>query len=138
MPVGSSRYFEGLARMGRFSVVGALNTGIDFAVFLVLVKFFQFPLFPSNIIAFSVALTTSYVFNRIWTFHDNKLNQVRYHLAKFVFFCSMGAIITTSALWIFVQVGFVVLLAKLISVLLGMMWNYVTMRRFVFAAPRAG
>ena len=136
--MSSRRHLKDLARMGRFSVVGVMNTGIDFVVFLVLVQFFQVPLVQSNIIAFSVALANSYVFNLIWTFHDNQLNQVRYHLAKFVFFCSMGAVITTSALWLFVQVGLVVLLAKLISVLLGMIWNYVTMRRFVFAAPRAG
>ena len=73
---------HGLLRIGRFSIVGVLNTLVDLAVFMLLVKLLSVPLVPANLLAFAVALANSYVLNRLWTFRDSAARaQPRQHLA---------------------------------------------------------
>ena len=62
-----ARRGRNLLRVGRFSVVGILNTLVDVAVFITLVKLFAVPLVAANLFAFAVALANSYVVNRLWT-----------------------------------------------------------------------
>jgi putative flippase GtrA len=125
-----------VGRVARFSAVGVLNTLIDVGVFVALVWWVRMPIVPANLLAFAAALANSYVLNRSWTFRDSRAAASPENVARFVLFSCVGALIATGALWLLRQAGLPVLAAKLLSVLVGMTWNYLTMRHLVFTTPR--
>ena len=87
-----------LLRVGRFSVVGVLNTLVDVAVFITLVKLFAVPLVAANLFAFAVALANSYVLNRLWTFGDSAAPHDLVTLSRFLCCNVAGALLATAAL----------------------------------------
>lgn len=123
-------------RVGRFSIVGVLNTLIDLSVFLMLVTAVGMPLVPANLVAFAVALTNSYALNRSWTFRDRAEPARAGGFAQFVMFCTVGAGFATGVLWLLTQLAVPILIGKLFSIVVNMTWNYLTMRHFVFKARR--
>jgi putative flippase GtrA len=130
-------YAQGrVGRVARFSVVGAMNTLIDLVVFLALVWWLAVPVVPANLLAFGVALANSYILNRSWTFRDAGTVVSTGNVLRFVLFSCLGAAIATAALWLLSRLGLATLAAKLLSVCVGMCWNYLTMRHLVFAKPR--
>ena len=123
-------------RVGRFSIVGVLNTLVDLSVFLVLVSAVGMPLVPANLVAFVAALSNSYVLNRSWTFRDREAPASAGSIAQFVIFCTAGAGLATGVLWLLTQFGLPILVGKLLSILASMSWNYLTMQHFVFGPRR--
>ncbi len=126
---------QGFRRLGRFSVVGALNTLIDIAVFMLLVKVFSLPVVPANLLAFSVALANSYILNRLWTFHDSTAPHSVGNIFRFVLFNTAAALLATATLAALVTLNLPILAAKVLSIGVSMTWNYLTMRYLVFKAP---
>jgi putative flippase GtrA len=51
-----------------FGLVGVLNSGVDFAVFWILVQEFGLLLIPANTLSWLVAVSGSYVMNSLFTF----------------------------------------------------------------------
>lgn len=68
-------------QVGRFAVVGIINTLIDFVVLNVLVKFGVGP-GVANVISVSVAMVNSFILNKQWTFHVG--GNVAAQIAKFL------------------------------------------------------
>ena len=65
----------GLAQVGRFGVVGVLNTLIDFTIFNVLTsRFVRFPKIAANICSTTVAMLFSFVANRQEVFNGGSSN----------------------------------------------------------------
>ena len=128
--------FGSLGRVLRFSAVGLLNTSIDMVVFLGLVWGLGVPVVPANLAAFGVALANSYVLNRSWTFRDTGTQVSSGNIARFVASSSIGAGLATTALWLLLRLGLPTLAAKLLSIVVGMTWNYLAMRHLVFAPRR--
>ncbi len=124
-----------LLRVGRFSIVGALNTLVDIAVFMALLKLFAVPLVTANLLAFAVALANSYVMNRLWTFGDSTAPHDLATISRFLSCNVAGALLATAALAILARVGLPVLAAKVLSIAVSMVWNYLTMRHLVFRPP---
>ena len=127
---------EAIGRIARFSIVGVLNTIIDIGVFFVLVWWVEMPLIPANLLAFGAAVANSYVFNRSWTFKASIVAASTGHVSRFVLLSGVGVLIATGALWLLQQVGFAIPAAKLLSIGVGMTWNYLTMRHLVFSPGR--
>jgi putative flippase GtrA len=61
-----------IIQMIRFALVGALNTGMDFVVFLALVHLANVHFAIANLISYSLAAVNSFVINRFWTFSDRE------------------------------------------------------------------
>ncbi len=59
-----------IVQMIRFAIVGALNTGVDFVVFLLLVHVVHIHFAIANLISYSIAAVHSFIVNRFWTFSD--------------------------------------------------------------------
>lgn len=69
MASASAKKGEGLIQFVKFAVVGVVNTGVDWAIYYILVA----TLLPdgksiAKAISFLVAVANSYIFNTIWTF----------------------------------------------------------------------
>jgi len=116
----------------RFAVVGIVNTAIDLAVFALSYFYFSQSIVVANTIAFLIAATNSYVCNKYWTFRapGNPSVNRREYLA-FLAFNSVGLLlsnVTVSYLSFFIHE----MIAKLCAISVTFIWNYLTMRRFVF------
>lgn len=81
--------------IGKFGVVGGLNTVVDYAVFNLLL-----PIGPvkANVVSTMVATATSYGMNRHWTYRDRAKDAARREFVLFVAFNVVGLLIQSAVL----------------------------------------
>lgn len=107
-----------------FAMVGVVNTVIDFGVFWTVARYLGWPLVPSNVLAWLVAVTFSYVMNSFITFgpESGRVLRRRDYLT-FVASGVAGMVASTATLF---ALSFVlpVLLAKLISIAVSFAVNF--------------
>jgi putative flippase GtrA len=86
-------------QIGKFSIVGILNTLIDVAVlnFLVLalgfkakIFIFGFPYLVANIISVTLAMINSFILNKYWTFESKRKEKLTSEVFKFLFITIIG------------------------------------------------
>lgn len=123
----------------RFSVVGGINTALDFGLLFVF-KAFGLPIGFANILSTGIAFVFSFFANKKYTFKTSGTNVVR-EMILFV-------IVTLFGLWVLqttvIQLtlpwltGFVkqqelaLLVAKLLATVVSLIWNYLLYSRIVF------
>ena len=122
------------AKIASFATIGLGNTLVDFAIFTFAYKVLEWPLVPSNVASWLIAVSGSYVMNSLITFHAESgraLNRKGY----FTFVASgiLGVIAATTVL---VALSYVmpVLVAKLASILAGFVVNFSMAHFVVFRA----
>jgi putative flippase GtrA len=71
------------SRFLQFALVGALNTGIAFAVFNMSTAWLGLPAATANVIAWTAGFVNSFVWNRSWTFRDRRELPARTVLMRF-------------------------------------------------------
>lgn len=124
-----------IKQLMKFSIVGALNTGIDFIIYLLLTRlshFWQTHYLWAAGISFSVAVINSYILNKTWTFRD-KSKEIHLQFPKF-FLISLVAL-ALNELILYFLVGHLKiydLLAKIIAVILVTFWNFTMNKIWTF------
>lgn len=117
----------------RFGAVGLMNTTVDFAIFISLVRFAEVPVIWANAIAFSVAVSNSFLLNQHWTF--KKILRFDLLLLKsyllFVVVSGVGMILGTLAIY-YLDPYMPLEFAKIASISISLTWNYIGSRYFVF------
>jgi len=124
----------------RFVLVGGTNTAIDFIILFSLFNLIGLPVFYSNVISTSVALTFSFFANKTFTFKDGG-GITKKKMATFL-------IITLTGLWLIqpliilgIRSAFgtmiaddnvLLLVGKLLATCVTLVWNYILYRKFVF------
>lgn len=137
-----------VVQLFRFVLVGAINTGIDFAVFngLMLITGIQSgaPVVVINTIAFCVAVINSYFLNKYWTFEERHSAAAPKEAVKFSTFLIvsiLGAGINGSVVYalttfvtapLYLSATLFANVAKLIATVFSMMWNFIGYKLFVF------
>jgi putative flippase GtrA len=124
------------AKIASFATIGLGNTLVDFGIFTFAYKVLELPLVPSNVLAWLIAVSGSYVMNSLITFHAESgraLNRRGY--VTFVASGILGVIAATTALVALSHV-MPVIAAKLASILVGFVVNF-TMAHFVVFRARA-
>ena len=116
----------------RFAVVGVINTSIDLAVFYLAFYWLGLHLIVANTIAYSVGTVNSYLMNKYWTFAGRGSPEVSpAEFSRFILFNLGGLILSNIAIFIFAK--FVPpIISKIGAIGITFIWNYVTIRRFVF------
>jgi putative flippase GtrA len=61
--------------LSRFSIIGVLNTLMDFAIFTIFHSLFEVNYAVSQILGYSFGVINSFVFNKNWTFGDRNANK---------------------------------------------------------------
>jgi putative flippase GtrA len=126
-------------KMVSFALVGLGNTLIDFGAFTFAYEFLKLPLIASNIVAWLVAVSGSYVANTMTTFRAESGRVLR-RKDYFTFVASgiLGVIATTTTL-VVLSLYLPVMAAKLISILAGFAVNFAMSNFVVFRArtPKA-
>src|SRR6476659_2111798 len=64
-------------KMISFAMIGVANALVDFAVFACAYKLLELPLVPSNVVAWLVAVSGSYVMNTLITFRQESGRVIR-------------------------------------------------------------
>lgn len=127
--------------VGRFAVVGVVNTAIDFVLFGLLAVL-GWPLLLANFVSTSAGMTFSFFVNRSWTFGSTR--SIRSTLAPFV-------LVTAVGLWVIHPVVILLVghlldavgpslavelrhvwLPKAVAIGVGLVWNFSWYHRAVF------
>ena len=148
------RQNTGLAReIGRFAVVGVINTAVDLVVLNLLITItgrgedgWYYSFFKA--IAFLAALTNSYLFNKNWTFAGKSDKRVAPEAAQFAAVSIVGLVINVAVSSIVVHSiptlqdlvpqltqiskGFWPSFGALCGTAVGLVWNFVGYKIFVF------
>ena len=123
------------AKIISFGVIGLGNTVIDLTIFSLAYSVFNLPLVPSNVLAWLVAVSCSYVMNTMITFRAESGRVLRRKdYFNFVASGVLGVFATTTTL-VVLSNFMPVLFAKLTSILAGFVVNF-TMSHFVVFRPK--
>ncbi len=82
-------------RFFRFAVVGSIGAVVDFGVFNLLIQVFGVRPVWANVVSFSVAVVSNFVWNRFWTYPDSRTKRIRFQLAQFFVVNLIGVMIRT-------------------------------------------
>lgn len=116
----------------KFGVVGFSGVIVDFAVTYVCKEFLKIQKYVANGIGFTVAATTNYFLNRIWTF-ESQNPEVLVEYSKFIFVSLIGLGINTLILWMLVsKFNKHFYLSKLFAIGVVTVWNFLANLFFTF------
>ncbi|MCO5129982.1 MAG: GtrA family protein [Xanthobacteraceae bacterium] len=118
----------------RFALIGVGNTLVDFSVFTVAYKVAGLPIVASNVVAWMVAVSGSYVLNTYITFHVESGRLLRYR--DYLTFAASGVLgmVMTTAVLLLLSHYLHVMVAKAISILVGFAVNFTMSNLVVFRA----
>ncbi len=121
-----------LLKFIKFGIVGASGMVVDFSLTYLFKEIFKIQKYIANGIGFTVAATTNFFLNRIWTFESNDPEMTIQYL-KFFFISFIGLGINTLFLYILVsKYGKKFYLSKLVAIMVVMLWNFTANLIFTF------
>jgi putative flippase GtrA len=113
-----------LLKLIKFSLVGLSGLIIDFGTTYLLKEKLKINKFIANAAGFSLAATSNYTFNRIWTFHSQN-PQIFYEYSSFIIISILGLLINTFILWLLTRKGkYNFYLSKLLATIVTVAWNF--------------
>lgn len=116
----------------KFALVGTFNTLVDFTVYIFFTRVIIWPYLVAATLSFLVAVTSSFLLNRYWTFRVQNKNFVTEYF-KFILVASGGLLLSLSLLFILVERFYWYdLLAKLLIVVVVMNWNFFLQKYWTF------
>lgn len=128
----------------RFTIVGSINTVIDFSILFTLTTLFNVPKELANFISTFVSFLFSFFANKKYTFKSTSKNLKRQFLL-FTVVTLFGlwviqTIIITAITPVFTNLGVnkpaALLISKLIATVASLIWNYTLYSRVVFKKPK--
>jgi len=122
-----------LARQfAKFCFFGLINAGIDFLIYLALTRIFNLYFVLANVGSFTIAVTTSFLMNKKWTFRDTGGDHVKKYI-KFVITNLTGLAIGTTVLYLLVTyLGFYDVTAKIVAIVIAAFWNFGASKYWTF------
>ncbi|MEA1909726.1 MAG: GtrA family protein [Patescibacteria group bacterium] len=130
----------------KFSIVGGVNTLIDFGLYNLLFSMFGWWYIFAHMVSFATAVTNSYFLNKYWTWQDRgKVSILQFSQ----FFVISLAGLVLSIVIIYLGVGFLNTyygywgefwrynVPKVISVMLVWVWNYLAYEYFIFGKSKS-
>jgi putative flippase GtrA len=114
----------------KFCTVGAVNTGIDLAVFAVLSSW-GFSLLMAHILSYTCGGLNSFLLNKSWTFKQS--GQTSGQLTKFLLLNFLTLMITYGLMaWVYNLLALPMLICKLVAIGGGLVLNFAGSRLWVF------
>ncbi|MFC1598730.1 GtrA family protein [Patescibacteria group bacterium] len=116
----------------KFCIIGAVNTIIDYAVYLLLNRVYGVYFLYANIIAITVAMSSSFIFNKYWTFRNNEkkipIQSAKFVIVNVLYFFLNNSIVFALANYLAVYD----ILAKIVATIAGLFWNFFANRYWTF------
>jgi len=118
----------GQRSLGRYGLLGLIGLGLDLLVFGILIALYVVPIVATAISSF-VGIVTNYVLNARYNFHQALR---RYQLVRFVVVGVVGLGLAALLLQVFLWWGAGVWLAKIVSLVLVVLGQYLANRLWTF------
>lgn len=116
----------------RYCFAGVTGAIVDFSLFFILTRFFEWHIVPANVLSFLTSAVVNYTINRLWTFKSTS-NRVVHQFLFFIIVAGIGVVINTSILYFLVShFSMFDILAKAVAVVIVMFWNYVINKHVTF------
>lgn len=123
-----------IIEIGKFSMVGVLNTLIDFSVFFLCYSIFHINYSLSQISGYTAGTINSFILNKKWTFEDKTTGKIIF--IKAIKFGTVNAIsLACSIFAIKITKTYLVnsiLIAKILATLCAQIINYLSYKYWVF------
>lgn len=121
-----------IAKFLKFGVVGFSGVFVDFGITALCKEIFKIQKYVSNGIGFTVAATTNYILNRLWTFQSHN-PEIAAEYFKFIGISLIGLAINTGILWLLnskFKIHFYI--SKLGAIAMVTIWNFAMNYLFTF------
>ena len=113
-----------LLKFLKFAAVGATGVVVDYGFTYLFKEVFKVQKYISNSIGFTIAASTNYILNRIWTFESDNPD-IALEYTEFLVISLIGLGLNNLFLWLFhstFKLNFYV--AKLIAIGIVTIWNF--------------
>jgi putative flippase GtrA len=116
----------------KFGMVGLSGLIIDFGFTYFFKEIVKVQKYVANALGFTIAASSNYLFNRIWTFQSNN-PEIAIEYIEFLFISMIGLAINTLFLWILVsRFKYNFYLSKLFAIGIVTLWNFFMNLYFTF------
>jgi putative flippase GtrA len=108
----------------KFSAVGLSGLLVDYAFTYIFKEIFKVQKYIANSIGFTLAASSNYIFNRIWTF-ESENPDVAFEYTQFLVISLIGLGLNNLILWLIVsrfKINFY--LAKFFAICVVTLWNF--------------
>ena len=95
---------ENVKQFIKFAIVGVINTLINLCVLYILTDFFNVYYIFSAVIAFIVAVTNSFILNKIWTFKENLGDRTIKKYSKFFIISICALLVNLLVLYVLTDI----------------------------------
>jgi putative flippase GtrA len=122
-----------LLKFVKFCLVGFSGVFMDFGFTFFFKEIVKLQKYVANAIGFTVAATTNYFLNRIWTFQSHN-PRVALEFSRFFIIALIGLGINSAIIWVMngkFKVNFY--LSKLVATVIVTLWNFLINAYFTFA-----
>lgn len=116
----------------KFGIVGFSGVIVDFGFTYVCKEWLKIQKYIANAIGFTLAASSNYYLNRIWTFHSNN-PEIALEYGRFLFISLIGLGINTLVIYLLVsktKTNFY--LAKLVAIFFVTIWNFIINLNYTF------
>ena len=126
-------------QIGRFAIVGTINTAIDFGL-LFLLTFLGLPKIAANTVSTGSAFVFSFFANKKYTFKSTNKN-IKYEISSFIIITLFGLwVLQNGIIWLITsliknivsQEQLALFAAKLLATAISLVWNYCLYDKVVF------
>lgn len=117
----------------KFGAVGFSGVFIDFGFTFLCKEKLHIQKYIANAIGFTLAASSNYILNRIWTFRSHN-PEIALEYGRFLFISIIGLLINTLVIYLLVsktKTNFY--LAKLVAIFIVTIWNFVINLNYTFA-----
>ncbi len=117
----------------KFGIVGFSGLLVDFGTTYVCKELLKIQKYIANSIGFTVAASTNYILNRVWTFHSTSPN-IGLEYTQFLVISLFGLALNNFILWLIIsrfKLNFY--LSKLIAIGIVTLWNFLANNYYTFA-----
>jgi len=116
----------------KFMTIGLANVFVDWGIYFALTRWIHLDEIPSRIISSSIALTSSYIFNRIWTFQSRD-RAVAQQFVKFIIVNGMGLVWNNLLFAFFIKTLHIYdLIALVLTTVIVFFWNFGLTKMWAF------
>jgi putative flippase GtrA len=122
-----------LLKFIKFCIVGFSGIFVDFGTTYFFKEVLKVHKYIANAIGFTLAATTNYFLNRIWTFNSHN-PQIILEFSRFFIIAVIGLGINSTIIWLLngkFKINFY--LSKLVATVIVTLWNFLINAYFTFA-----
>ena len=122
-----------LLKFVKFGIVGFSGVIVDFSITFVCKEYLKIQKYIANAIGFTIAATTNYLLNRVWTFESHNPN-IMLEFTRFFVIALIGLGINSAIVWAMsgkLKANFY--LSKLVATFVVTVWNFLINAYYTFA-----